>query len=60
LIQITENKGKKKYTCIVADLGLAEKIPTTTEEMARLSMVGTPYIMAPEVLRGKPYNEKVI
>ena len=44
----------------MADLGLAEKIPTTPEDMARLSMVGTPYIMAPEVLHGKPYNETVI
>ena len=51
--------GAKSYSCVVADLGLAEKIPTTPDDEARLAVVGTPYIMAPEVLTGKPYNEKV-
>lgn len=56
-----ENKanGKKKYTAVVADLGLAEKIPSGPKEEAKLKLVGTPYCMAPEVLRDKPYNELV-
>ena len=60
LVRVSENgKGKVKYNCIVADLGLAEKIPCTAEDEQRLTIVGTPYIMAPEVLTSKPYNEKV-
>ena len=55
----SDRRRRAKYSCVVADLGLAEKIPTTPEDEARLTMVGTPYIMAPEVLLGKPYNEKV-
>ncbi|CAK8681300.1 unnamed protein product [Clavelina lepadiformis] len=59
LIQITTGKhGQKKYTGIVADLGLAEKIPANPEEQKSLNVVGTPYIMAPEVLKNKPYDEK--
>nr|CAB3266903.1 fatty acyl-CoA synthetase and RNA processing-associated kinase 1-like [Phallusia mammillata] len=54
----TDNNGKKKYKAVVADLGLAEKIPTCTEDEKRFAMVGTPYIMAPEVIHGQPYNEK--
>nr|XP_039260915.1 uncharacterized protein LOC120337252 [Styela clava] len=54
----TNNKNKTKYTAVVADLGLAEKIPTKPEDEAKLRIVGTPYCMAPEVLREKPYNER--
>lgn len=55
----TDRTGKKKYKAVVADLGLAEKIPTSPEDEKRLAIVGTAYIMAPEVLKGRPYNEKV-
>ncbi|XP_008333172.1 dual specificity testis-specific protein kinase 2 [Cynoglossus semilaevis] len=46
------------YTAVVADFGLAEKIPTTVAEREKLSVVGSPFWMAPEVLRDEPYNEK--
>lgn len=43
------------YSAIVGDFGLAEKIPDFNE---KLPVVGSPYWMAPEVLRDEPYNEK--
>ncbi|NXQ22060.1 TESK1 kinase, partial [Peucedramus taeniatus] len=48
------------YTAVVGDFGLAEKIPTYSEgsEKEPLAIVGSPYWMAPEVLRGEIYNEK--
>ncbi|XP_076004509.1 dual specificity testis-specific protein kinase 2 isoform X2 [Genypterus blacodes] len=46
------------YTAVVGDFGLAEKIPTNIAEGEKLSVVGSPFWMAPEVLRGEPYNEK--
>ncbi|XP_068109288.1 dual specificity testis-specific protein kinase 1-like [Hyperolius riggenbachi] len=45
------------YTAVVADFGLAEKIPDRSQTEP-LSVVGSPYWMAPEVLRGDFYNEK--
>ncbi|XP_018429795.1 PREDICTED: dual specificity testis-specific protein kinase 1-like [Nanorana parkeri] len=45
------------YTAVVADFGLAEKIPDRSQTEP-LSVVGSPYWMAPEVLRGDLYNEK--
>ncbi|NWX42972.1 TESK1 kinase, partial [Steatornis caripensis] len=48
------------YAAVVGDFGLAEKIPTYSEgsEKEPLAVVGSPYWMAPEVLRGEVYNEK--
>uniref|UniRef100_A0A665USZ5 dual-specificity kinase n=1 Tax=Echeneis naucrates TaxID=173247 RepID=A0A665USZ5_ECHNA len=46
------------YTAVVGDFGLAEKIPTNIAEGEKLSVVGSPFWMAPEVLRDEPYNEK--
>ncbi|XP_066575971.1 dual specificity testis-specific protein kinase 2 [Amia ocellicauda] len=48
------------FTAVVGDFGLAEKIPVYSEgvEKQPLSVVGSPYWMAPEVLRGELYNEK--
>ncbi|XP_074852005.1 dual specificity testis-specific protein kinase 1 isoform X2 [Carettochelys insculpta] len=48
------------YTAVVGDFGLAEKIPTYSEggQKEPLAVVGSPYWMAPEVLRGELYNEK--
>ncbi|KAM5193630.1 uncharacterized protein ACMZJ9_018063 [Mantella aurantiaca] len=45
------------YSAVVADFGLAEKIPDHSQTEP-LSVVGSPYWMAPEVLRGDLYNEK--
>uniref|UniRef100_A0A3Q3DZX0 dual-specificity kinase n=1 Tax=Labrus bergylta TaxID=56723 RepID=A0A3Q3DZX0_9LABR len=46
---------------VVGDFGLAEKIPDyrSEEDQEPLAVVGSPYWMAPEVLRGELYNEKV-
>uniref|UniRef100_A0A3Q4GBC4 Testis associated actin remodelling kinase 1 n=1 Tax=Neolamprologus brichardi TaxID=32507 RepID=A0A3Q4GBC4_NEOBR len=48
-------------SAVVGDFGLAEKIPDYSEEEGQepLAVVGSPYWMAPEVLRGEVYNEKV-
>lgn len=41
----------------VADFGFA--VSLTNEEAKRTSVVGTPYWMAPELIRGQPYDAKV-
>ncbi|KAK1791942.1 hypothetical protein P4O66_013910 [Electrophorus voltai] len=49
------------FTAVVGDFGLSEKIPDYSDgvEKQPLAVVGSPYWMAPEVLRGELYNEKV-
>ncbi|KAJ8262615.1 hypothetical protein GJAV_G00168390 [Gymnothorax javanicus] len=49
------------FSAVVGDFGLAEKIPDYSEGIDKqpLAIVGSPYWMAPEVLRGELYNEKV-
>ena len=42
----------------VADFGFA--VSLTNQEAKRTSVVGTPYWMAPELIRGQPYDAKVI
>ncbi|XP_062375777.1 dual specificity testis-specific protein kinase 2 [Sardina pilchardus] len=46
------------YSAVVGDFGLAEKIPSDDVEGEKLAVVGSPFWMAPEVLRDDPYNEK--
>ncbi|XP_062284176.1 dual specificity testis-specific protein kinase 2 [Scomber scombrus] len=46
------------FTAVVGDFGLAEKIPSNHAEGEKLSVVGSPFWMAPEVLRDEYYNEK--
>ncbi|KAM3857348.1 dual specificity testis-specific protein kinase 2 [Diretmus argenteus] len=48
-------------SAVVGDFGLAEKIPEYSDaaDQEPLAVVGSPYWMAPEVLRGEVYNEKV-
>ncbi|XP_076016932.1 dual specificity testis-specific protein kinase 2 [Genypterus blacodes] len=48
-------------SAVVGDFGLAEKIPDYSDgsDQERLAVVGSPYWMAPEVLRGEVYSEKV-
>ncbi|XP_051875290.1 LOW QUALITY PROTEIN: dual specificity testis-specific protein kinase 1-like [Pristis pectinata] len=50
----------KSYTAVVGDFGLSEKIPNYSGdgEKEPLAVVGSPYWMAPEVLRGELYDEK--
>ncbi|KAM9398790.1 dual specificity testis-specific protein kinase 2 isoform 2-T3 [Salvelinus alpinus] len=49
------------FTAVVGDFGLAEKIPDYSDgaDQQPLAVVGSPYWMAPEVLRGEVYDEKV-
>ncbi|KAJ0033520.1 hypothetical protein NQD34_000627 [Periophthalmus magnuspinnatus] len=49
------------FTAVVGDFGLAEKIPDYSDGVKKqpLAIVGSPYWMAPEVLRGELYDEKV-
>ncbi|XP_059830183.1 dual specificity testis-specific protein kinase 2-like [Hypanus sabinus] len=51
---------EKSYTAVVGDFGLSEKIPNYSGdgEKVPLGVVGSPYWMAPEVLRGELYDEK--
>ena len=42
---------------VICDLGLATKIP---EVKRKLSVVGSPWWMAPECIHGELYDEKVI
>ena len=44
-------------TFIVADFGYATQL--TRERQKRQTVVGTPYWMAPEVIRGNKYDTKV-
>lgn len=61
---------RKDMTALVADFGLARtfrdeddidssRSPDTTKTKKRMTVVGTPYWMAPEMLRGESYDEKV-
>ncbi|NXY49461.1 TESK1 kinase, partial [Ceuthmochares aereus] len=52
--------GASGYTAVVGDFGWGGKIPDYSggSEKEPLAVVGSPYWMAPEVLRGEIYNEK--
>ncbi|XP_076339740.1 dual specificity testis-specific protein kinase 2-like [Tachypleus tridentatus] len=46
-------------TAVIGDFGLAERIPDDkSDQEHRLPVVGSPYWMAPECLKGEWYNEK--
>ncbi|EDV22528.1 uncharacterized protein TRIADDRAFT_28807 [Trichoplax adhaerens] len=52
-------REKGRLTAVVADFGLAAKIPNSIHECDKtMSIVGSPYWMAPEVLGGRKYDEK--
>ncbi|XP_043936176.1 dual specificity testis-specific protein kinase 2 [Protopterus annectens] len=51
-------RDENGLTAVVGDFGLAEKIPDDSSDCEKLSVVGSPFWMAPEVLRGEMYNEK--
>ncbi|XP_071473885.1 dual specificity testis-specific protein kinase 2 isoform X3 [Marmota flaviventris] len=51
-------RDENGYSAVVADFGLAEKIPDASMGNEKLAVVGSPFWMAPEVLRDEPYNEK--
>ncbi|XP_040612127.1 dual specificity testis-specific protein kinase 2-like [Mesocricetus auratus] len=51
-------RDENGYSAVVADFGLAEKIPDASTGSEKLAVVGSPFWMAPEVLRDEPYNEK--
>lgn len=51
-IMLTNNNEVK-----LADFGLAKRFTSNEGNMMQTSY-GTPYYQAPEILQGKPYNEK--
>ncbi|XP_015423009.1 PREDICTED: dual specificity testis-specific protein kinase 2 isoform X2 [Myotis davidii] len=51
-------RDENGYSAVVGDFGLAEKIPDVSMGREKLAVVGSPFWMAPEVLRDEPYNEK--
>ncbi|KAK4318230.1 hypothetical protein Pmani_010767 [Petrolisthes manimaculis] len=57
LIKHTMDGGEHKLTAVIADFGLAAPIPH--EKCVRLRQVGSPYWMAPEVIRGDWYDHRV-
>lgn len=57
LIKHTQEGGEHKLTAVIADFGLAAPIPH--EKCMRLRQVGSPYWMAPEVIRGDWYDHRV-
>nr|CAB3263432.1 LIM domain kinase 1-like [Phallusia mammillata] len=53
---------KENGTVVVADFGLARVLPRSTASLGRrkrYTMVGSPYWMAPEMMIGKVYDERV-
>lgn len=57
LIKHTYEGGEHKLTAVIADFGLAAPIPH--EQCVRLRQVGSPFWMAPEVIRGDWYDHRV-
>lgn len=57
LIKHSQESGEPKVTAVIADFGLAAPIPH--EKCMRLRQVGSPYWMAPEVIRGDWYDHRV-
>lgn len=53
------NLEEHERRAVIGDFGLATKIPNPSDATFRLSVVGSPYWMAPECLRGERYSEKV-
>jgi serine/threonine-protein kinase ULK/ATG1 len=47
---------KKDFTIKLADFGFAKE--TNSEEIMMSTYCGTPITMAPEILKGKPYDKK--
>ncbi|XP_002739512.1 dual specificity testis-specific protein kinase 2-like [Saccoglossus kowalevskii] len=54
----------ERRECVVADFGLSRRVVSTGSDVEKdtprkMSLVGSPYWMAPEMLRGENYNKKV-
>ena len=55
-ILIRKSENSNEIIAVVADFGLAARIPLSSEE--RLPQVGSPYWMSPECLKGEFYNHR--
>lgn len=58
---LTENilkRDENGYSAVVADFGLAEKILMSARGSEKLAVVGSPFWMAPEVLRDEPCEKR--
>ena len=51
-----ENKEKTKYIFKLADFGISKHLLSLTQKLS--TKIGTFNMMAPEILEGRPYNEK--
>ena len=55
---LVRRSEQSDLTAVVADFGLAAKIPRASDLHGRLPQVGSPYWMSPECLKGKFYDQR--
>ena len=51
-----DNKEKNKFRILISDYGVSNQISSLTQQL--MTHAGTLLIMAPEILKDEPYNNK--